>query len=418
MPTTFNRFLALAIVTALFVPTDAFAQIDRIRRTAQRAVEREIDRKIEGAVSCAMGNTKCVEDAKKEGKPVVITDAKGEVVTDEQGKPVSDPAQAQARAAKPGEGVWRNYDFTPGRNVWVATDFTREQIGRFPARQLEFVKGNMQIVEFEGERVLETSSSSVLRVPLPKTLEEDFTLEFYIRIPAPNFTTSVYFSPLETAVARFPSHYLSIYHSPGLFLAGRPVSQMQVRSISASWVPVKMQVDGEYAIVYVGTERVANVPVTKIERSGTIEFHLTANDRFRAYLKDIVVAVGVDKMYESLVASGAYTTRGIFFDVDSDVLRPESTPVLEDAFTTLSEHADLSLIVEGHTDSTGAAEHNQQLSQRRAAAVVAYLTSRGIAAQRLNASGKGEAEPVDDNATAAGRAGNRRVVFKDAKKAG
>lgn len=408
------RLFVTVLAPALLASTTADAQLDRFRRTAQRAVEREIDKKIEGAVKCAMGNTKCVEDAKKDGKQVVITDAKGEVITDEKGQPVSDPAQAQARSAKPGEGVWRNYDFTPGRTVWVATDFSKEPIGRFPAKQLEFVRGNMQIVEREGSRVLEFSSASVFRVPLPKQLEEDFTLEFYLHVPAPNMSTNVYFSPLETSVARFPSHYLSVYHSPGLFLNGRSVSQMQVRTITDGMIPVKMQVDGEYAIVYVGTERVANVPVTKIERTGAIEFHVTANDRFRAYVSDIVVAVGVDKMYEAITSTGAYTTRGIFFDVDSDVLRPESTPVLEDAFTTLSEHADLSLVIEGHTDSTGTTEHNQQLSQRRAAAVVTYLTGRGIAASRLSSVGKGEAEPVEDNATPAGRAGNRRVVFKKA----
>jgi outer membrane protein OmpA-like peptidoglycan-associated protein len=162
----------------------------------------------------------------------------------------------------------------------------------------------------------------------------------------------------------------------------------------------------------VGAERVANVPVTQIERSGAIEFHITANANYRVYIKDIVVAVGVDKMYEALTATGAFTTRGILFEVDSDAILGPSTPTLDDVYTTLSEHPDLSLIVEGHTDSTGTAEHNNDLSERRAKAVVAYLTGRGIAAGRLSAIGKGEGEPVDDNATPAGRAGNRRVVFK------
>jgi outer membrane protein OmpA-like peptidoglycan-associated protein len=187
---------------------------------------------------------------------------------------------------------------------------------------------------------------------------------------------------------------------------------MQVRSIVESMVPVKMQVDGDYGILYVGAERVANVPVTQIERSGAIEFHITANANYRVYIKDIVVAVGVDKMYEALTATGAFTTRGILFEVDSDAILGPSTPTLDDVYTTLSEHPDLSLIVEGHTDSTGTAEHNNDLSERRAKAVVAYLTGRGIAAGRLSAIGNGEGEPVDDNATPAGRAGNRRVVFK------
>ncbi|HEX9563279.1 MAG TPA: hypothetical protein VF981_04880 [Gemmatimonadaceae bacterium] len=73
------RFPLFLLAASLVAASDAGAQIDRIRRTAQRAAERELDRKVEGAVRCAMGNTGCVEDARKAGKPVVITDAKGEV---------------------------------------------------------------------------------------------------------------------------------------------------------------------------------------------------------------------------------------------------------------------------------------------------------------------------------------------------
>jgi outer membrane protein OmpA-like peptidoglycan-associated protein len=124
--------------------------------------------------------------------------------------------------------------------------------------------------------------------------------------------------------------------------------------------------------------------------------------------------VGVDKMYAALTATGAFTTRGILFRVDSDAILGPSTPTRDDVYATLTGHPDLSLIVEGHTDSTGTAEHNKDLSERRAKSVVTYLTGRGIAAARLSAIGKGEAEPVEDNASPAGRAGNRRVVFKKA----
>lgn len=65
--------------------------------------------------------------------------------------------------------------------------------------------------------------------------------------------------------------------------------------------------------------------------------------------------------------------------------------------------------VVGHTDSTGAEDYNQQLSERRASAVVSYLISNGVPSSRLRASGRGEYEPRDSNATEAGRALNRRV---------
>ncbi|MCL4867314.1 MAG: OmpA family protein, partial [Gemmatimonadales bacterium] len=110
--------------------------------------------------------------------------------------------------------------------------------------------------------------------------------------------------------------------------------------------------------------------------------------------------------------TGEFTTRGIFFDSDSDTLRPESTPTLEALRTALHDHADLKVLVEGHTDGQGEEDHNLDLSRRRAAAVVAYLTANGIAADWLRSDGKGESTPVGDNATAEGRQQNRRVVIR------
>jgi len=69
------------------------------------------------------------------------------------------------------------------------------------------------------------------------------------------------------------------------------------------------------------------------------------------------------------------------------------------------------LRIEGHTDSEGGEASNQRLSERRAASVLAYLTSRGIAAGRVTSVGLGETSPIDTNRTSAGRARNRRVEF-------
>lgn len=100
---------------------------------------------------------------------------------------------------------------------------------------------------------------------------------------------------------------------------------------------------------------------------------------------------------------------GIHFDVDSDVLRPDATPALERVLAALQALGDLGMVIEGHTDADGTEEHNLDLSERRARAVVTWLVERGVDAGRLTAQGRGEAEPVADNATSAGRALNRRV---------
>ncbi len=68
--------------------------------------------------------------------------------------------------------------------------------------------------------------------------------------------------------------------------------------------------------------------------------------------------------------------------------------------------------IEGHTDGTGTDKVNQPLSEKRAAAAMAYLVSKGVEADRMTSSGYGASQPVADNKTAAGKAKNRRVEIK------
>lgn len=103
---------------------------------------------------------------------------------------------------------------------------------------------------------------------------------------------------------------------------------------------------------------------------------------------------------------------GINFDYDSATIRPDSEPVLADLFAGLASSPDSSIVIEGHTSSEGAENYNQVLSERRAQSVVTDLVKRGITADRISASGKGEAEPIAKNTDEAGRSLNRRVEVK------
>jgi flagellar motor protein MotB len=100
---------------------------------------------------------------------------------------------------------------------------------------------------------------------------------------------------------------------------------------------------------------------------------------------------------------------GINFDVDSDAIRPDAEPALNQILRALSDRPDTAVVIEGHTDSDGADQYNIDLSGRRAGAVVAWLVRNGASADKLTASGRGEAEPIADNETSAGKASNRRV---------
>lgn len=99
----------------------------------------------------------------------------------------------------------------------------------------------------------------------------------------------------------------------------------------------------------------------------------------------------------------------ISFDTNSYAIKPSFDPVLNSVTQTMQQHPELIASVVGHTDNTGQAAYNQTLSQNRAQSVASYISTHGVAAQRLAASGMGQTQPIADNSTEAGRAQNRRV---------
>jgi OOP family OmpA-OmpF porin len=122
---------------------------------------------------------------------------------------------------------------------------------------------------------------------------------------------------------------------------------------------------------------------------------------------------GSDAIASRLEQEGRVDLYGIYFDTDRDVLKPESEATLQQVRDLLESRPQLGLVVAGHTDAEGGDAHNLALSQRRAAAVIAWLVAHDIDAARLEAEGLGETRPVADNASAAGRALNRRVELRD-----
>ncbi len=101
--------------------------------------------------------------------------------------------------------------------------------------------------------------------------------------------------------------------------------------------------------------------------------------------------------------------RGVNFDFDKYNIRPDAVPILEQACKTLKDEPSIDVSCDGHTDSIGTDAYNQKLSERRANAVRQWLIKCGIPASRLTARGFGEKNPVASNATAEGRAQNRRT---------
>jgi outer membrane protein OmpA-like peptidoglycan-associated protein len=148
-----------------------------------------------------------------------------------------------------------------------------------------------------------------------------------------------------------------------------------------------------------------------IERVGIYFQEPWAESADHQMITNLRIAEGGKPAKQMLAGEGRIVTHGILFDTGSDVIKPESAPMLRTILGLLQEDPALKFAIEGHTDNQGGPKVNGPLSERRAAAVKAWLVQQGIAAGRLSSKGLGATKPIDTNDTAEGRANNRRVEF-------
>jgi OOP family OmpA-OmpF porin len=425
---TLLSVLCLAALNLFAVTGQADAQLlKKLKDAAQDAVEDEAanqtERLLREAIRCAVNDPVCAEQAEEDDKPVIYTDQNGDVVTDDEGTPITDREKAadqagvsptaDAETPKPGEGAWANYDFVPGEEVLFVDDFSADEAGDFP-RRLEWLRGNMELVEWQDRMLLRaTGGGSQFAVLLPEGVPERFTLEFYISDAGMSNGTIVILEEGRDNLRDYweaPRFAFGHWRGSGIWRDREPLSTLEDDRIRTEIVTARIMADGEHVKVFLDEKRISNVPRIEIARGDRVTFEMWGTEKKPIYIGNIRLAAGGRDLYDDLVEAGRVATQGIFFDVDSDRIRPESTPTLEEIGEMLEEHPDLRIAIEGHTDSTGNDDHNLDLSIRRAVAVRLYLIDAyGIGATRLEADGFGETRPAGDNDSPEGRQQNRRV---------
>ena len=388
--------LALLLATAA-APGDAAGQSGLLGRVKRR-VEENVNRRAERAVDCAMGDQSCVDKAKAAGQEVKVDSSRSASGAPTTAGPTSGPSGSGAAGGS--TAVWANYDFVPGNKTFFYEDFRNDAVGDFPKRY-EFVNGNIELVTYRERTWLRFASTGQLYIPLPAALP-------------PRYTIEMDFWGEQGECWMFPNGTLTGSYRIDFGAGGsggvntvNGAAETAGRGDQRNLVHLgRVMVDGSYAKVYVNETRAANVPNFNDTHGTRIGFYCDAG----MALGPIRIAEGGRKLYEALAADGRVATQGIYFDTGSDRIRPESAPTLREIAAMLTEHPDLRLGIEGHTDNVGAAPANLDLSKRRAEAVKAYLTGTLKAdAARLEASGFGSTKPAQPNATAEGRQTNRRV---------
>jgi len=402
-----HMLLLLFIAVGLIgLPLNAQAQLGSLKKAAKKKVEQKAKEKVEQTAETPSESEQgeSSDTAKGEEPPAASGGESGKAA-----------APATGTGQKPGEGVWLKYDFVPGDRVIFLEDFTRDEVGNFPQR-LELEKGNMEIAEWSGIRWLRGSTYCDFIVPLPEVLPARFTFEFDFYAPWEWNTVEI--STVSEDEADGEAKLTEVCFAP--WERGGGLKELSSKeALVMGKVPeavlnqimhCRVMADGKYMKVYINDTRVANFPSANFGRSNRLFFKVSAQEDRPAMFANFRVAAGDKKMYDALTTNGRVATQGILFDSGSDRIRPESTPTLKEIGQMLKDHADLKLLIEGHTDNVGDDASNQTLSEKRANAVRDHLISNySIEAARLQAKGFGETKPVGSNDTPEGRQNNRRV---------
>ncbi|CAA9363554.1 MAG: hypothetical protein AVDCRST_MAG68-4654 [uncultured Gemmatimonadetes bacterium] len=378
-------FAACAAAALAHSPADAQGgALGRMRERVKQRIEERVGDRADRAVDAALG-----------ANPAGTTPG---------GTAAAPPANAH-----PGQGAWVNYDFVPGSRPLFVTDFSADNVGDFP-RRLRLESGNMQVAEVQGRRWLHTTDGGTLVIPLPETLPQRFTIEFDFVPGSPTHGNR-----LELCHSGRCSPFAQINWTGGGTVnvySSQDDARTEGRaaSLEGKTTPIRVMVDGSYVKVYAGGARVINMPNAQFTRGRELRLQLSNGEGGQATMVgNLSVMAGGKRLYDALSREGRVATQGILFDTGSDRIRPESTPTLREITAMLREYAGLRIAVEGHTDDAGQAAANQALSERRAAAVRAFLVAQGIDAARVQSRGLGASRPAAPNATPEGRRQNRRV---------
>jgi len=331
----------------------------------------------------------------------------------------ADSARAGAGAATAGGGaggdggkvstVSTKFDYVPGDSVILIDDFKQDELGEFPVRW-RLTEGTFEVAEMEGERWLRcVSADGRVRMKLPgmTVLPEFWTLEFdfYAQAPMGQALTVAAYDKKSDYMwsAMFPNGQSMDFRSGTIFsstaLEGGQVEGRHHVMFMARGTAIK---------AYLDRQRMANVP--EIPGQPTeLEWRLWAPTH--PMITNVRFAAGC-RPARDMLAAGKLVTYGIRFETGSDVVMPESAPVLRQVASYMEANAAVKLKITGHTDNVGAAPSNLDLSKRRAAAVAKVLAEQfGVAADRFETDGKGDTQAVASNAKPEGRAMNRRVEF-------
>lgn len=410
------KILVICILAGLTLNSNGQTLKERLKQSVNKAVDNAVKNKNNNQ------QTQQQEPAKNQQTQQQSQDqAAGKEA--EQTPPPQEQTQLQA---------FSKYDFVPGEKVIFFEDFSQDAIGDFPA--LWNTNGSAEVVTtnlYEG-KWMKFSTEQAIWTDQLLNLPENYTIEFdVIKIKNaagqqdgyafrlmqsrnaksfdPGSTPGEAGFKLDIAYYGHPDYntYINLAGGEGMGLSGRAGSDVYNQKENQKYHIALWMQKGRVRLYQDENKlfdlpKAFNLPAVKMDR---IRFESGS-----AMVTNIRIAVGAPDTRNKLITEGRLVTYGIYFDVNKDVVKPESYATLKEIAGALTDNPGVRVKIIGHTDSDGADAANLDLSKRRAESVKNELAkSFGIDPSRIETDGAGETKPVAPNDSQVNKALNRRV---------
>lgn len=429
--------MAAAFVFTIGIIQSTPAQfLDKIKKKTEQKVKSEGEKRVQDKIN--KGVDKAYDEAEKqlEGSEEKTSNDKIDNEKDDQNKGTDkNDNQKSSSDNSPQEdpkfSSSTQYDFVPGDRVILFDDFSQDAVGDFPALWTGNSAGEINTINIAPGNWFNLNSTDgnyfyLNDIDFPK----NFIIEFDI-VP-------------KTKGGRIAAGLLlygeskrkEMDNSPqpgngGIMISiekqnwntwGYKTGESEKLTGKSDLNPVVAEkvnhviiwVQGRRVRIYHQQAKVLDVPTNlyadvKLNR---LCFRLSRGASSGSYISNLRITDASPDLRSKLITEGKLVSYGIYFDVNKDVVKPESYGTIKDIAKVLTDNPNVKIKIVGHTDSDGDDKSNLDLSKRRAAAVKNILVKEfGVDDARIETDGKGESQPIAKNDTVVNKALNRRVEF-------
>lgn len=439
-------FKKCVLFIGLAIPVVASSQsiLDRVKRKVMNKAEQRADQKVDKAIDKGLDKAEDAAKSKpgaKKDPPAVKTPADG-------GGSATEPMNtSQVADSSPGLKSFSRFDFIPGDQVVYAESFEQDVIGEMPTGWNTNGSGEVVSLNNYPGKWLKLFQQSIYLTSNKKSFGENYTIEFDMILELKSlgwFYPSVSFGMLATQdqpttdneFLKWPRKHGSVellinpadkgnsslevhsYLTNAESFKGAEKTVKTLNDYYGKPVHIALQVQKERLRCWIGGDKVFDAPKAVMLGLAMNQLFIKVHpsnyneQQYGIFVTNLKIAKGIPDTRHKLIDEGKFSTTGILFDVNSDVIKPESYGVLKEIATVLKDNPEVQVKIVGHTDADGEDRSNLELSKKRSLAVKNALSATfGVDAAKLQTDGKGESVPVGDNKTKEGKALNRRVEF-------